>query len=483
MSTSPADLELFWDQLLEYIDEGCVVPVVGQSLLAVPLAGGAVPLYRLLAERLAERLKVTVDTYPPGSELDVVAYRFLERGGNVQYLYSSLKSVMPPPQELPIPRPLLQLARIEKFRLFITTTFDSLLARALDQERFAGDPRTKVFSYSPGAADPADPADPGKGGEPGATVFHLFGKLSALSSEYALTEEDKLEFVHSLQAGGTRPQVADVLADRPLLVLGTGFPDWLARFFLRIGAGTRLSARRAKTDVFADRAAGGQEGLALFLRYFGPGIQLFEGDAAEFVDELARRWNDAHPTPAAAGANPLDGALEGAEGAGAAASPGSAPGPGRGERQPGAIFLSYASEDLPAARAIADALAARNLEVWFDKQALAGGDDYRLKIRRAIQGSCLFVPVISRHTLTAAPRFFRREWLEAIDLAPLFPANRTFILPVAVDDVSVSDEALPELFRSLHWTRLPAGQTDEPFLERLRDLYRRYQQAAKGGPP
>jgi hypothetical protein len=470
MSTSPVDLELFWEQLLEYIEEGRVVPVVGQALLTLPLGEREVPLYRLLAERLAARLKVEVESYPRGGELDAVAYRYLARGGNVQYLYSSLKSVMPPPGELPIPRPLLQLAGIEKFRLFITTTFDSLLARALDQARFGGAPRTEVFSYSPGAADPGDI------GDREAVVLHLFGKLSALSSEYALTEEDRLEFVHSLQSEGTRPRVLDELAERPLLVLGNGFPDWLARFFLRIGAGTRLSARRGKTDVFADEVVGGEDGLVLFLRYFGSGIQVFAGDAAQFVAELARRWEAAHPAPS-----------DGAGGGGASLADGeAAPGAGRtgrAEAQPGAIFLSYASEDLAAARAIHEALAARNMAVWFDKQALAGGDDFTLKIRRAIQGSCLFVPVISRHTLTDQPRFFRREWNEAVDLAPLFPPNRPFILPVVIDDVLASAEALPEMFRSLHWTRLPEGRTDEQFVERLRDLYRKYQQQERKGPP
>jgi len=464
MSMPPADLELFWEQLLEYIEEGRVVPVVGQALLGLPMGEGEVPLYRLLAERLAARLKVEVESYPPGSELDAVAYRYLARAGNVQYLYSSLKSVMPPPGELPIPRPLLQLARIEKFRLFISTTFDSLLARALDQVRFGGEARTEVFSYSPGAADPGDI------GDREAVILHLFGKLSALSSEYALTEEDRLEFVHSLQSEGTRPRVLDELAERPLLVLGNGFPDWLARFFLRIGAGSRLSARRGKTDVFADRMAGGGDGLVLFLRYFSPDIQVFEGDAVEFVAELARRWEAAHPVAPAGSTGDL------AEGV-------TAPGAGRAELHPGAIFLSYASEDIDAARAIRDALAARQMTVWFDKQALEGGDDFRLKIRRAIQGSCLFVPVISRHTLTETPRFFRREWNEALDLAPLFPPNRPFILPVAIDDVAASEEALPELFRGLHWTRLPAGRTDEPFVERLRDLYRKYQQQERGGQP
>lgn len=319
----------------------------------------------------------------------------------------------------------------------------------------------------------------GTGGTGNATVLHLFGKLSALSSEYALTEEDRLEFVHSLQAEGARPRVIEELAERPLLVLGTGFPDWLARFFLRIGAGTRLSARRGKTDVVADRMTEGRHELERFLRHFGPGVQLYEGDAAEFVAELARRWDAAHPAPAAQPAHPAGGGAEAWDPAAAAG----ASRPGRADQPAGAIFLSYASEDLQAARALHDALRARNLEVWFDKQALEGGDDYRLKIRRAIQGSCLFVPVISRHTLTEAPRFFRREWIEAIDLAPLFPANRPFIVPVAVDDVAATEEALPELFRSLHWTRLPEGQADVQFVDRLRDLYRRYQQGNPGSAP
>src|SRR5215472_11875769 len=145
MSMSEADLELFWEQLLEYIEEGRVVPVVGQALLGVAVGEREVPLYRLLAERLAARLKVEVASYPPSGELDAVAYQYLARGGNVQFLYSSLKSVMPPREELPLPRALVQLAGIEKFHLFITTTFDSLLARALDEARFGGQPRTEVF--------------------------------------------------------------------------------------------------------------------------------------------------------------------------------------------------------------------------------------------------------------------------------------------------------------------------------------------------
>jgi hypothetical protein len=39
-----------------------------------------------------------------------------------------------------------------------------------------------------------------------------------------------------------------------------------------------------------------------------------------------------------------------------------------------AVFLSYASEDAPAAQRIAETLRSAGVEVWFDKNALRGGD-------------------------------------------------------------------------------------------------------------
>ena len=52
----------------------------------------------------------------------------------------------------------------------------------------------------------------------------------------------------------------------------------------------------------------------------------------------------------------------------------------------GAVFLSYASEDAPAAQRIADALRAADIDVWFDQSELRGGDVWDQKIRREIHG-------------------------------------------------------------------------------------------------
>ena len=59
------------------------------------------------------------------------------------------------------------------------------------------------------------------------------------------------------------------------------------------------------------------------------------------------------------------------------------------------MFLSYASEDAGSAERIANALKTAGIEVWFDRNALRGGDEWDRKIRREIRDCALFVPIIS----------------------------------------------------------------------------------------
>ncbi len=65
---------------------------------------------------------------------------------------------------------------------------------------------------------------------------------------------------------------------------------------------------------------------------------------------------------------------------------------------PRAVFLSYASQDAEAVARLAEALRAAGVEVWFDRNELAGGDAWDAKIRKQIAECALFVPVISANT-------------------------------------------------------------------------------------
>ena len=100
----------------------------------------------------------------------------------------------------------------------------------------------------------------------------------------------------------------------------------------------------------------------------------------------------------------------------------------------GAVFLSYASQDVAAAQRICAALRSADVEVWFDQSELRGGDTWDQSIRRQIKTCALFIPVVSRHTHDRAEGYFRLEWKLAVDRSHLIMANKAFLLPVVVDD-------------------------------------------------
>ena len=135
-----------------------------------------------------------------------------------------------------------------------------------------------------------------------------------------------------------------------------------------------------------------------------------------------------------------------------------------------AIFLSYASQDAEAAQKICAALRATGIEVWFDQSELRGGDVWDRSIRKEIKACVLFIPVISRNTHNRDEGYFRLEWKLAVDRSHLMTGNKAFLLPVVIDDTRDDDENVPDRFREVQWTRLPAGETPPAFVQRVQLL-------------
>ena len=135
-----------------------------------------------------------------------------------------------------------------------------------------------------------------------------------------------------------------------------------------------------------------------------------------------------------------------------------------------AVFLSYASEDAPAAQRIAAALRAASVEVWFDQTELRGGDMWDQRIRREIRDCALFIPIVSQHTQERLEGYFRREWKLAIERTHDMAEQKHFLVPVVVDSTGDRDAIVPDLFRAVQWTRLPGGETPPAFVERIKRL-------------
>ncbi len=450
-----------WEDLLSFIEERRVIPIVGPELLRVTTDSGPKLLLDWAAEKLAARLNVSRSDLPERYTLNDVVCLFLAGRGRREEAYVRLRSVLKDAPFEPPPA-LKQLAAITDFDVFITTTFDSLLESAINFERFGGSPSTEVLSYAPNRVVDL-PVERDRLTRP--VVYHLFGKLSA-SPTYVISDEDLLEYICALQNESLVPErLFHELEHNHLLVIGSSFSNWLARLFLRMAKRRRLSDPRDVGEVVADDEVSGDERLVAFLQQVSVRTRIYTG-AERFVAELHERWQKRHPSGAGAPGRPGG---SGSDPAGF--SPVRFVPPAR-EMPDHAVFVSYAREDLPAVQKIKAGLEAAGITTWFDMDRLEAGDDYDRKIQRNISRCSYFIPVISRNTQSRLEGYFRREWSYALDRARNMAEGALFILPVSLDGTSPAEAHVPERFRALHFTPLPGGQVTPEFAARLAEFLR-----------
>jgi TIR domain-containing protein len=459
------EAEELWEDLLAFIEEGRVIPVVGAELLTVEDGGAPVGLYRAVAERLLKKYGFSAVDLRRHHELNDAVSALAAAGRRVQDLYRPINDILRAllaDQKEPLPV-LRELASIPRFDLFATTTADDLLARTLDAVRFAGAPQTDQIEYAPGLSSDRLRDIPEMRSSGYTAVFYLFGKASA-SPLYAIHDEDTLEFVHSLQAGrGNVPErLFSELRGRNLLLIGCNFADWLGRFFIRLSNSSRLSSGdRVKKEFLVDDREARDPRLTFFLERFSQNTRVYPGDARGFVSELSRRWSERHPatglTAQAPDASPIPGSSAG-----------------------GTIFISYSSADIGAARKLFAALQDIGGDVaWFDKSALRPGDDWEQHILGAIQRCGLFLPLLSANTEQRSEGYFRREWDEAAERSRRIQ-GRKFIFPVAIDPDYSGDMGryglVPERFRAFQYSHAPGGELGDALkgelVEQLRALRR-----------
>lgn len=437
-----------WEDLLDYIQDGKVIPVIGHELIQADYQGRRLSLQRLLAERLAEREKLDVQWTRHFELNDAVCAYLAKPQSRLVGLYDKiaglLRSLTPP---FPIPDDLLRLAGIQPLDLFVSLTFDSLMARAIDRARFGGNAVTREieFSINQSTAAQSEALKVRPGEAP--IVFNLFGR-AASKSDFAIHDEDALEFIHRFVSGAVAPPdwLLSELRNRHLLIIGVQLPDWLERFLLR--AATRDRLRQAQRAYFlAGENAPSGATLTEFLRRFGreTSIAVFGGTAEEFVRALHERWMSRHPDASRA--------TEGAR----------VP-----EAARGSIFISYGRENLAAVKRLHDAIQViTDHDVWFDQTELSAGDQWEEKIlsqiRRNVQ---LFIPVISDRTAEKKEGYVFREWREAVERFKKM-RRKKFIVPIVVDaDYQDNPERYKTLmddfpeFQKLDIGRAPGGEPD-----------------------
>ena len=446
---SPRFDEDAWEDLLNFIEEKRVIPIVGPELLKVETEAGPRLLNDWMAEKLAAKLGVDTARLPSPYTLNDVVCWFVASRGRREDTYTRMRSILRETTFAP-PKALKQLAEITDFDLFITTTFDSLLETAINAERFAGAQTTEVIGYTPNRV--ADlPSEREQLQRP--VVYHLLGRCSA-SPTYVISDEDMLEFVCALQSEHLTPEkLFYELEHNHLLLIGSNFTNWLARLFLRMAKRRRLSDPRDVGEVLADDHSGSDERLMAFLQQVSVRTRVYAG-AEQFVDELHRRWM-ARRRPA--------------EVIAIGASPARVLPPER-EMPENAVFVSYAREDLAAVQKLKAGLDAAGIATWFDMDRLEGGDDYDRKIQKNIARCSYFIPVVSAGTERRLEAYFRREWSYAIDRTRNMADDAIFLLPVCIDSTDLRAARVPDKFKAVHITQLPGGEASPEFVGRLAEL-------------
>jgi hypothetical protein len=437
----------FWADLLGHIRQQVLVPVVGPDLNAVKVGNAEHKFTTLIGQRLAEKYHLTVSSGITTMGEAVAA--FLRERGQDDRLYRVINDII---GEYPEPgAPLRNLAAIDDLRFFVSTTPDRLLAQALNQVRFQGNPLTRELSFSTtqstskqaGNAQPAAPSE--------TVVLNFFGK-AASTPEYAIHEEDRLEWLHAFRDNSGLPDWLDYpLRHNPMLFVGCEIPDWIGRFLLRSSSSTRLSLER-KPFFFVGSSTSYEPSLSNFFKTYCRKslVQHLEMEPTAFVAELRARWEQETPKR---GRDTTDGVPI-------------SPAP-----NPMTIFISYMREDVDAARRLRDAITERGGDVWMDERRLRPGDAWKPEILTAIGRTVqLFVPIISANTEREQEGYVFREWRAAEDRADGIMGRR-FIVPVTVDEDYKGDPSryrqVPDGFRDLHFGRAPAGEPDADLLDTL----------------
>ena len=458
-----------WDKLLQAIEFHKVVPVVGQELAVIEPGEPRRTLYDVVARELIREHEWSDAPPAKGSNLDTVVRTYLQdRENEPRDLYFSVHKILNKnKQAWPTPEPLRQLGSITHFDVFVTITFDSLLEQAINEVRFGGVDKTlnRVYSigrplgeeddlplaykarYDEGDRVPASPA-----------VYHLFGKAGPVENDYTLREEDLLHFCQRLQSSDRRPSnLFDVLNGRDLLLLGSGFPGWLTRFFLTTAKQVQLFSgfpKPLKSGILADGSTPDDRELSMFLERND--AILYPEDSVSFVSELHRRWCEAFPV----GTRP------------SVSADAPAPAPNVAEVRENKIFISYARADQKFAEAIYNALTAKNLKVWLDRSELKTGSEFKPEIEQAIKKCSVFVPVISRTAISENRRFLFREWNEAMDSAKEWMPGSRFIQPIIVDDMKAEELTAFPLFQNVDIAWLDNGQVPDRFVTNMIDTIR-----------
>ena len=111
------------------------------------------------------------------------------------------------------------------------------------------------------------------------------------------------------------------------------------------------------------------------------------------------------------------------------------------------IFISYAREDLETVEQIYNDFKKAGVNPWLDQEEILPGDNWKLKIKKAIKTCSYFLAVLSTNSVSKEG-YVQRELKMALDLLEEKPPNKRFLIPVKIDECQPLDDRLNDIHQA-----------------------------------
>ena len=408
-----------WNELVEKIIQGEVVPVIGPEFLAKDSCDPANCRnpHQELINMLAELYEIEPDRHESFSELlyddDYPASERMEIYDMIGEVFEpeieKLNTGTVPDKPIFLPSELLmKLLEICKFRFVITTSFTPIVEYAMKE--IYGTENVRVLNFSNDPQVNADLVSVDDINKP--TVYYMFGRVCRQSNRYVVNDSDMLSFCRAWLSNAPSTLVS-VLQDKYLLLLGNNYSDWLCRF-VWYSMKTKLS-NEPKGMVVNPSA---NESLLQFMKRIDAFTQKDPKSVIDKIDALvAARMKSQEELK---------------------------------YRKPDMntdVFISYSRRDLDVVKILYDELTSRGLRVWYDKNNLGVGDKFMEEIKMAIRKTRIFIPVLSHHIEEENNEShpYRTEWAIAVEKAMTY--GRNYILPICEKEFDFYNSSIPEMLQ------------------------------------
>lgn len=395
-----------WEQLINEIEEGDVIPVIGPDLLVEPKIINIDDDHKR-KENLHQQLisyiaaQTNVQNCPRTFSQLVYDENYKKMVRNENKIYNLIHQILcnvdqiaeidSKPSQL-----LIDLLGTKKFPFVITTSFTPVVENAMRE--IWGDVNVLNFNNNPQGSSQEKGGDirsPKDMRRP--TVYYMFGKFCNNSESkdprFVVTDSDMMRFCSSWIKGYGVPKIlTESMKKKYLLILGNNYSDWLFRF---VWYGLRSTTNEMKSDVVVNDSA--EESFKQFLERLET---FFQEDPSEVIKRIKESIEVRDNSSSLQSLYDTD------------------------------VFISYSHSDKEVAQNLYEALSGKELKVWFDDDSIKKAADWKMSIESGIRSTRLFLPILSKNVEQESiiPHEYRTEWSIAADLSSRM-GGRSFIVP------------------------------------------------------